>query len=180
VPGNVLMRRLMLFRHAKSDRNQPGKGDHERVLNARGSKDAPLMGAYLSHHGFVPDLALVSTAARTQETWALAAKALPKTALRLEERLYEASNQTVLELIMGVDAKVKSLILVGHNPSIHDVAASLVGTGDLEARQRLQEKFPTAGIAIIDFAIEDWRKLRAASGRLERFVSPRMLAAAID
>ena len=174
------MRRLMLFRHAKSDRNQPGKGDHERVLSARGAKDAPLMGAYLAHHGFIPDLALVSTAARTRETWALAAKALPKTTMRLEERLYEASDETMLAVIMAVDAAVKTLILVGHNPSTHDVAADLVGTGDLQARQRLQEKFPTAGIAIIDFAIEDWRKLRPAAGRLERFVSPRMLVAEID
>lgn len=185
VPGMVPMRRLILLRHAKSDRSQIGKSDHDRVLNARGVKDAPLIGAFLAHHGFVPDLAIVSTAARARETWELAAKALPKTPLPktpllLEGRLYEASPGGIIDVITAVEPAVKTLILVGHNPGFHGAAVALVGTGDVETRQRLQEKFPTAGVAVIDFAIEDWRKLRPAAGRLERFVSPRVLAAAID
>jgi phosphohistidine phosphatase len=174
------MRRLIVLRHAKSDRNQAGKSDHERVLNARGVKDASLIGAYLAHHGFIPDRAIVSPSARTTETWDLAAKSLPKTPLQLEGRLYEASPGAILDVIKAVEPAVKTLILVGHNPGFHGAAVNLVGTGDVEARQRLMEKFPTAGVAVIDFPLDDWRKLHPAAGRLERFVSPRVLAAAID
>jgi phosphohistidine phosphatase len=174
------MRRLILLRHAKSDRSQIGKTDHDRVLNARGAKDAPLIGAYLVHHGFIPDKAIVSTAARARETWELIAKALPKAPLQLEGRLYEASPGGILDVITATEPAVKTLILVGHNPGFHGLAVNLVGTGEIEARQRLQEKFPTAGIAVIDFPLQDWRKIRPAAGRLERFVSPRVLAAAID
>lgn len=181
VPGIVPMhRRLILLRHAKSDRNQIGKSDHERVLNARGAKDAHLIGAFLAHHGFIPDRAVVSTAARSRETWEFAAESLPETPLQLEHRLYEASPGTILDVIMGVEPAVKTLLLVGHNPGFHGLAVNLVGTGEVEARQRLQEKFPTAGVAVIDFAVDGWRKLHPAAGRLERFVSPRVLAAAID
>ena len=173
------MCRLILLRHAKSDRNQIGKIDHDRILNARGAKDATLIGAYLAHHGFLPDRAIVSTAARATETWEFAAKSLPETPLDLESRLYEASPGAILDVIMAVEPAVKTLILVGHNPSFHGLAVTLVGTGDVEARQRLREKFPTAGVAVIDFA-GDWKNIRPAAGRLERFVSPRVLAAAID
>jgi phosphohistidine phosphatase len=174
------MRRLILLRHAKSDRNQPGKGDHERVLNARGREDASIIGAFLAHHGFVPDRATVSTAARARETWVLAAASLPELPVVLEGRLYDASAQTILDVVIETEPAVKTLLLVGHNPGFHDVAVNLVGTGDVEARRKLQEKLPTAGVAIIDFAADNWRKLRPAAGRLERFVSPRILAAAID
>src|SRR5689334_12966556 len=134
------MRRLILLRHAKSDRNQAGKTDHDRVLNERGVKDSRVIGAFLAHHGFVPDLAVVSTAARARETWALTANALPKTPVQVERRVYEASTETLLDVIMRTAAEIKTLMLVGHNPSIHDAAVDLVGTGDIETRQRLQEK----------------------------------------
>ena len=174
------MRRLILLRHAKSDRNQIGKDDHDRVLNARGVADSPLIGAFLAHHGFIPERAIVSTAARARETWNLVAKSLPETPLQPEGRLYEASPGAILDVIMAVGPAVKTLILVGHNPGFHGTAVNLVGTGEIEVRQRLMEKFPTAGVAVIDFPVDDWRKIRPAAGRLERFVSPRVLAAAID
>ena len=69
------MLRLLLLRHAKAERGQPGGRDHERALAQRGRDDAPRLGAYLVRHKLVPDLALVSTAARTRETWALATAA---------------------------------------------------------------------------------------------------------
>ncbi len=173
-------RRLILLRHAKSDRNQIGKSDHDRVLNARGAKDAHLIGAFLAHHGFIPDRAVVSTAVRARETWEFAAQSLPETPLQLEHRLYEASPDAILDVIMATEPAVKTLLLVGHNPAFHALAVNLVGTGEVEARQRLQEKFPTAGVAVVDFAVDEWQKLHPAAGRLERFVSPRVLAAAID
>ena len=75
---------------------------------------------------------------------------------------------------------VHALLLVGHNPGLADLAAHLVGTGDVETRQKLLEKFPTAGLAVIDFPLDDWRKLHAKAGRLDRFVAPRAIERAAD
>jgi phosphohistidine phosphatase len=70
--------------------------------------------------------------------------------------------------------------VVGHNPGLQEVATALIASGDLEDRERLREKLPTGGLVVIDFAIADWSKLHPRSGRLERFVVPRMLEAATD
>jgi phosphohistidine phosphatase len=68
--------------------------------------------------------------------------------------------------------------VIGHNPGLHDLARLLIASGDVEARERLNEGLPTAGLAVIEFAAETWRKLHPQGGRLERFVSPRSLAEA--
>ena len=73
-----------------------------------------------------------------------------------------------------------SLLLVGHNPGLAELAALLIASGDVEARQRLIEKFPTAGLAVIDFALDDWGKLHPRGGRLDRFVVPRTLETETD
>jgi phosphohistidine phosphatase len=70
--------------------------------------------------------------------------------------------------------------MVGHNPGLGELAALLIASGEVEARQRLIEKFPTAGLAVIDFALDDWAKLHPRAGRLDRFVVPRTLETATD
>jgi phosphohistidine phosphatase len=173
------MRRLLLLRHAKAERSVPGGRDEERVLTDRGRTDAAKLGAYLLRHGLVPDLTLVSSAARTRETWHQAAAAfehVPST--QFEERLYGAPPDTILQVIRETAPKVTTLLVVGHNPGLHEAAIMLVAAGDIDARQRLNEQFPTAALAVIEFAIPDWRRLHAQGGRLEHFVLPRSLAAA--
>ena len=175
------MRRLLLLRHAKAERSQPIGRDHDRVLAKRGRADAPRLGAYMARHALTPDQVIVSTAARTRETWDLAAaefKVAP--AVAYEARLYDATPGAILAVVQGVGPQVNTLLLVGHNPGIHEVAAILVATGDLDARQRLNEGYPTSGLAVIDFALDAWSKLHPQSGRLERFVTPRSLGAATD
>ena len=175
------MRRLLLLRHAKAERSQPGDRDQTRVLAARGRKDAPQMGAYLVRHGLVPDLALVSTSARTRETWELTASAF-KDAPRVvhEERVYGATPQALLQVVKETEPKVHTLIVVGHNPGLEELAALLIASGDLDARRRLKEKFPTSGLAVIDFALDAWGRLHPHAGRLDRFVTPRSIMAATD
>ena len=75
---------------------------------------------------------------------------------------------------------VHILLVVGHNPGLRDLAELLIASGDVDARQRLLEKFPTAGLAVIDFPVDDWGKLHPKSGRLDRFVAPRRLDMATD
>ncbi len=171
--------RLILLRHAKSEKAEAGMGDHERRLNARGRDDAPLIGAYMARHGLVPDCAVVSTAARTRETWERVAAALAgRPRVIYEDRLYEARPEAMLAVVKESGPAVRTLLLVGHNPGLHELARLLIASGDVEARERLNEGLPTSGLAVIDFAGRDWRKVHPHGGRLERFVSPRSLAAA--
>jgi phosphohistidine phosphatase len=171
--------RLMLLRHAKSEKAEPGMADHERSLNARGRNDAPTIGAYMARHRLIPDLALVSTARRTRETWNRLTTALSgQPAVAYDDRLYDAGARAILEVVRETAPAVHTLLLIGHNPGLHDAARLLIASGDVEARERLNEGLPTSGLAVIDFAAENWRKLHPRGGRLERFVTPRSLAAA--
>jgi phosphohistidine phosphatase len=173
--------RLMIFRHAKAEKGASGTRDRDRPLAARGLKDAPKMGAYMARHKFVPRHALVSPSRRTRETWdCLAATLPPGIPAFYEDELYDASRETIMAVIRETPATIRSLIVVGHNPGLHEAALLLIAAGDVEARERLNEGLPTSGLAVIDFAGDDWHKLHPHSGRLERFVTPRLLKAETD
>jgi len=171
------MLRLLLLRHAKAERARPGERDHERRLADRGRNDAPTIGAYLSKHRYLPDQVVVSTSVRTRETWSLAAAAMPgKPQIEFDERIYESTPKALLTVLRETSPKVRTLMMVGHNPSIHELAVQLVATGDIETRERLQEAFPTSGLAVIEFALENWDRVHPQSGRLKHFITPRWLA----
>jgi phosphohistidine phosphatase len=174
------MRRLLLLRHAKTERPGPGQRDRDRKLIKRGRADAPVIGAYMARHGLVPDLALVSPATRAAETWTLAAAALGREPRVIkDERIYNASVETLIGIIRETrDAQM--LLIVGHNPGLHDLAVRLIAAGDAETRERVAEKLPTSGLVVIDLAFDNWSKLHPNSGRLERFVTPRLIEAATD
>lgn len=175
------MRRLLILRHAKAERSRPGERDHDRRLNPRGREDAPRLGTYIARHGLVPDRVVVSPSARTRETWQLAAETMAgKLSAVYDERIYEATPQALLTVIKETDARVRTLLMIGHNPGLHELAALLIATGDVDTRQRLAEGLPTSGLAVIDFALDSWSKLHHQAGRLERFIVPRSIAAAAD
>jgi phosphohistidine phosphatase len=170
------MRRLLLFRHAKAEGTQPGESDRERALTERGRKDAALIGAYMARHALNPGRVAISPSRRTQETWKYAAGAFrPAPAAQTVERLYDATAHAVLDIIKDTPASAHSLLVIGHNPGMHEVALMLTASGDVDTRERLREKLPTSGLAIIDFAVDDWSKLHPRAGRLERFVTPKSL-----
>jgi phosphohistidine phosphatase len=175
------MRRLLLLRHAKAERLQPGGHDPDRVLAARGRGDAKTLGTYLARHAFIPDRVMVSTAARTRKTWTLLAAAMGLAPpVSFEERLYDASPKTILQAIKATGPDAGTLMVIGHNPGLQELAAMLVASGDLEARERLGRAFPTSALAVISFAAEDWNGVHPRGGRLEHFVTPGWLAAATD
>jgi phosphohistidine phosphatase len=174
------MRRLMLLRHAKTERAEPGERDRDRKLMKRGRADAPLIGSFIAHQGLTPDLVLVSPAMRAQETWSLAAAAFakaPKTVT--DDRIYNASAEDLIRVIGETDS-AHTLLVVGHNPSLHDAALLLITSGDATARQQLSENLPTSGLVIIDLPFDDWSLIHPRAGRLERFISPRLIAAATE
>ena len=170
------MRRLLLFRHAKAERSEPGMEDRARKLIERGRKDAAKIGSYMAAHALIPDRVMTSPSTRTQETWKCAAAAFrPVPAAASVERLYDATPHAILGVIKEAPETAHTLLIVGHNPGLQELALMLVASGDIEARERLREKLPTSGLVIIDFAFDEWGKLHPRSGRLERFVSPKSL-----
>lgn len=168
------MRRLLLLRHAKSDR-PPGVADLDRPLDARGREAAPRMGAYLASEGLQPDLALVSPSKRTRETWEAVAAALDAVPLEIVETIYEAPPKALLDAVRAGPDTAGTLILVGHNPGMEALADRLVGAGPRAARNRLAQGFPTAALAVIEFDVARWSEIDG-DGRLERFVRPKDLS----
>ena len=167
------MRRLMLFRHAKAERPEGGQRDFDRALAPAGRAAAPRIGAYMAGHGLTPDLAICSSARRARETWDLAAEAYrasPRTAY--DKRVYDLAAGGLLDLARATAVDVHTLLLIGHNPSLEDLAELLIATGDSAARERLEEKFPTGALAVVDVPIDAWDTLKPHSGRLDRLVTP--------
>jgi phosphohistidine phosphatase len=173
------MRRLLLLRHAKAA-SPGGTRDIDRPLAHRGREAAPLMGAYLKDEQLFPDLALVSSATRTQQTWDLVQPALGAVETRFEPRIYEAPAERLLTVLREVEPSVRTLLMIGHNPGFADLARALSGHGDRYAFSRMVQKYPTAGLAIIDFDVDDWAAVRPGGGRLDRFVTPKSLGADED
>jgi phosphohistidine phosphatase len=174
------MRRLLLLRHAKAERTRPGGRDRDRRLTDVGRADAARIGAYLDHHGLVPDRILVSPASRSRETWELAAAAFAPPLPEYDERLYEASASDLLEVIRATEPPVGTLLVVGHNPGLEELAHRLVASGEADIREQLNEGLPTAALAVIDFAVATWDRLHHQSGRLERLIVARELSSATD
>jgi len=166
------MLRLMLFRHAKSDRPS-GVEDHERPLAHRGREESALMGRHMAREGLVPDLVSVSTSVRTRETWTLARPAFLQTPARRDEpRLYNASAQTLLAVAREADSSIGSQLLIGHNPGLYDLAVQLAAKGDATLLARLRDGLPTAGLVVIDFDLARWSDIDDRLGTLIRFDTP--------
>ena len=174
------MRRLMLLRHAKTENDAPSGRDQDRRLDNRGRIDAEEIGGWIGRHPPFPDLVLVSHAIRAHQTWEIAWEAmkdlLPKPQVELMPDLYGADPAQLLEIIRSAaPADPRQLLLVGHNPGMHELALALAGSGDAAGRQALAHNLPTSGLAIFDFAVDDWDDVAFRRGRLVLFVSPKWL-----
>ena len=132
---------LILLRHAKSDWSG-GEPDHERPLAARGRRQAPEAGRWLAEHVAEIDLAVVSPAERARTTWSLAAAELTVTPpVRLDERVYGASSGSLLRVVRDLPDAVRTVVLVGHNPGLEDLASTLAGQW---------VSMPTSALAVLD------------------------------
>ncbi|MFC3074057.1 SixA phosphatase family protein [Shinella pollutisoli] len=169
------MKRLLLLRHAKSAWPE-GVADRDRPLGERGRRDAPRIGAHIAAAGLRPDFALVSSARRTRETWALVEPALGGSCpARLADSIYEAAPPAILAAVRAAPEEGDTLLVVGHNPGLQDTALLLAPQGAAEALARLATKYPTAGLAVIAFDIGKWADVEPGAGRLEAFVPPKTL-----
>ncbi len=144
------MQRLILFRHAKTQARAPDGEDIDRALTESGRADARLMGERLAQAGIAPDLVLVSPAARARETWDQAAPALRCARVEVRDGLYDATPEEVeAELASGVEGAA-CVMVVGHNPSLHELAVELLCDGAAPPAdvERLSAGFPTATVAV--------------------------------
>ena len=125
-------RTLILLRHAKAE--TPGVlDDFDRALTARGESDADAAGAWLANEKLHPDLVLCSPARRTRQTWSGASIALqqgepaaPAPEVHYEERLYSGGRSEVFDLLRAVPDSVRTVLVVGHNPTMSEVSALLL------------------------------------------------------
>jgi phosphohistidine phosphatase len=174
------MRRLMLLRHAKTENDAPSGKDQDRRLDHRGRSDAAEIGGWIGRHRPFPDSVLVSPAARSRQTWEIAWEAMkgrvPKPEVEPVLELYGADPAQLLQTIREAStADPKTLMLVGHNPGMHELALALARSGDAMGRRALADNLPTSGLAIFDFEIDDWADVAFRRGRLVQFVSPKLL-----
>jgi phosphohistidine phosphatase len=174
------MRRLMLWRHAKTETDAPSGRDQDRRLDERGHRDAAMIGDWLGRHPPFPDLVQVSPAVRAKQTWELAWEVMkehaPPPQVEFSAELYAADAAQILETIRTASVTdPKHLMVVGHNPGMHELALMLIGGGDAAGRQALADNLPTSGLAVFDFATNDWNEVAFRRGKLILFVSPKLL-----
>ncbi len=167
------MKTLFLLRHAKSSWGDPALDDFDRPLNRRGRDEAPTVGRYLADHGLCPAFILCSAAQRTRETLSLVLPALDgECAVAIERGLYEAGPDRLFARLRRIEPAHASVMVIGHNPGLAELAEDLVARGPDGAVERMKTKFPTGALAVIKLHIGKWEELAAGSGTLERFVVP--------
>jgi phosphohistidine phosphatase len=174
------MRRLMLLRHAKTENDAPSGRDPDRRLDKRGRSDAAEIGGWIGRHPPFPDTVLVSPAVRAHQTWDIVWEALKDSGrepqVELLPELYGADPTQLLQTIRTASATdPKRLMVVGHNPGMHELALALAGSGDDAGRQALADNLPTSGLAVFDFTVASWEDVAFRRGRLVQFVSPKLL-----
>ena len=175
------MKLLGLFRHAKSDWQDPRARDFDRPLNARGREGAAVMGRHIRDHGLRWDRIISSPAIRCAETIEIACQAAGRpVAVQWDRRIYLASSATLLDLLRAQDDSATAVLMVGHNPGLEDLIFDLVpddGTSPL--RDVVEIKFPTASYAVLKLDTANWADLKERCGRLVHLTRPRDLDPAL-
>src|SRR5271154_3946160 len=163
-------RTLVLLRHAKSA-YPDGVADHERPLAPRGNREAGLAGDWLRPHLPPFDPGLSSPPTRPPETWARTGIDAP---VRYVERLYDATAGTVIDEINGVSDDVSVLLVIGHEPTMTEVAFGLANpdTTNADAAERISTKFPTSAMAVLRLNGR-WTNFELGSAQLADFHVPR-------
>ena len=164
---------LYLLRHAKSSWSDPTLADHDRPLSPRGRRDAKRIADHIHRLGLAPALVLCSTSRRTLETLECIRPALDAVTVSFEPRLYAASADTLLERLHAVPGEVASVMLIGHNPGLEDLALLVASAGP--ELGRLETKFPTAALATLTLPTATWERLSEANAVLAAYVVPKEL-----
>ena len=162
------MKRVWLLRHAKSSWDDELLGDHERPLAPRGRKAAARIARWAAANGLRPDLVLCSTAVRARATLEIVLPELGDPDVEIEPGLYHAWDDALIARLQALPDGVRAVLLVGHNPGLHDLACTLAPPGP--------EAFPTGALAEIHLDADEWTAARGGCGELRQFVTPRALS----
>jgi phosphohistidine phosphatase len=170
------MRTLILVRHAKSSWSDPTLEDHDRPLNARGRRAAPVIAEWLSRRGHLPDLVLCSSSVRTRETFARMAEAVPGLPEPVvEPAIYHATPAELLARCAELPEGATSVMLIGHQPGLGGFARRLSAAPVRPRCATAFEHFPTAAAAVLTLELEAWREIAFGSARFIDFARPRDL-----
>jgi phosphohistidine phosphatase len=168
------MKTLLVLRHAKSSWDDQALDDHARPLNKRGQRDAPRMGTLVEDYGLIPDVVISSDAVRARLTAEAVAEAAHYAGeILLDPRLYLAGPADILSLLQQVRKDAGTVMIVGHNPGLHELALELTGDGDGAAISQLRTKFPTGALATLYVGVTRWDELAAGQAYLAALVLPR-------
>lgn len=166
------MRTLRLLRHAKSSWDDPGLADHDRPLAPRGERATRRLAHHLAGREIRPQLVLCSSAVRARATLAPLVSALGDPPVEVEPALYAAPAERLLERVRALPPDVDDVLIVGHDPGLHDLAGLVARPSALASR--VAEKLPTGGLVTLELE-GDWDSLGRAAARLTSFVVPREL-----
>jgi len=159
------MKTLFVMRHAKSSWAETDLADFDRPLNDRGQSDAPFMGSVMRDNGYTPEIILSSPALRARETARLVKEGGDLAGeIVFDDRIYEASPQTLKQVVSSIEDNYSSAMLVGHNPGIEGFIRPLTGA---------LEPMPTAALAIIELKSASWNDVATISGRLVKVIRPK-------
>ena len=166
-----MQKTLYILRHAKAEAGASNQDDHERALTQRGIDDAKALGEYLRRQHIKPEKVLCSTAMRTRQTCQQLQLATPA---EYTDRLYLASANQMLDVIAHTPDSANSVLVIGHNPGVHQLCMQLAKMGDATLLLDLGQRFPTCSFTAI--AIDtSWNHISAAKGTLQTFLMPERL-----
>ena len=166
-----MMRRLILMRHAKSSWADGGQADIDRPLNKRGRNAAASIGVWLKARGYEPDVALVSSAARTRETWEIISGGIGLRPAEFLEALYLAGPEQILKALRNAP-DVGVVLMLGHQPGLGEAAARFLTE---QPNDPDFARHPTAATSVIDFEVDGWGDVDWGAGVLREFEIPRRL-----
>ena len=168
------VRTVILLRHGKSNWSDPTLADLDRPVAPRGERASRLIAKYIRRKKIRPALVLCSPSLRTRQTLAAIEPSLGnQCSVEVEPQLYAASEGELLERLRALPESVESVMLIGHNPGLHELACALASGGD--ELPRLEQKFPTGALATLAIDSESWAALEPGGGELVDYVVPRQL-----
>jgi len=170
------MKKIILLRHAKSSWDNTALGDHDRPLNKRGRAAVPLIAAWLTERGHLPDTVLCSSAVRTRQTVQIIRDTVPEMpAPLIEPGLYHASSGAMLDLLKHLPGTCQTVMLAAHQPGVGSLTRQLSNGREEHRCKRAYTHFPTAAAAVMEIDVGDWRNLDHGGGHFVDFAVPREL-----
>ena len=165
------MKKLLLLRHAQT-LSTGGLPDIERKLTPKGKEDALALGRTMKNNGYQPDLILCSSAKRTKETLNHVMETLEKCAIKIIPGIYNGTRKDLFRLIQNVNDDVKTLMLIGHNPVIHTLIATLSLEKSTALMNRLMSGYPPGTISTLNCPCKKWADIQVKDNPLTNLMSP--------